>query len=171
MFMNEKNTSMLIILTGLILWLLYLCDAEMSRYGIYTIFSYNIHEVFAIIPLLSIITTVIWLISLILNMIKEKELKSNLFLATLLFVLFIGQTMYLSDRFQTVSTSFVTNIDEINTDKMEIIIKTDRHDVTLDCPMIVLNVLKTDGTEYGITYEWNKRNPSRGKLCIVQSVG
>ena len=87
------------------------------------------------------------------------------------FVLFIGQTMYLSDRFQTVSTSFVTNIDEINTDKMEIIIKTDRHDVTLDCPMIVLNVLKTDGTEYGITYEWNKRNPSRGKLCIVQSVG
>jgi len=142
----------------------------MSRYGIYTIFSYNIHEIFGIIPLLSIIITAIWLISLISKIIKEKNLKPYVLLTTLLLVLCIGQTMYLSNRSQTVSTSFVTTIDKINRDKMEIIIKTDRYDLTLDCPMIVLDVLKTDGTEYGITYEWNKNNPSYGKLCIVQSI-
>jgi hypothetical protein len=103
-------------------------------------------------------------------MIKEKNIKPNMLLTTLLLVLCIGQTMYLSNGFQTVSTSFVTNIDKINTDKMEIIIKTDRYDLTLDCPMIVLDLLKTDGTEYGITYEWNKKNPSHGKLCIAQSI-
>jgi hypothetical protein len=168
--MSEKSQSVLIVLTGLVLWIMYLSDAEMSRYGIYTIYSYNFHEVIAIIPLLSIVITVIWLISLVSKMIKAKKIKPNMLLTTLLLVLCIGQMMYLSNRYQTVSTSTVTNIDEINIDKMEIIIKTDRHDLTLECPMIILGLLKTDGTEYGITYEWNKKNPGYGKLCIVQSI-
>lgn len=165
-----KRKSILIILTGLVLWILYLCDAEMSRYGIYTIFSYNIHEIISIIPLLSIIITIIWLVSLVSIMLKSKNIKANILLTILLLVLSIGQMMYISNRSQTVISSFVTNIDKINAEKMEIIIETDKGNLTLYCPMIVLGALKTDDTEYYITYERNKKNPSYGKLCIVQSI-
>jgi hypothetical protein len=168
--MKEKSKRVLIILIGIIFWLAYFYDSDMSRYGIYTIFSYNTHEVLSAIPLLSITITMVWLISLAIKIIREKSIKAHMLLCILLIVLFIGQTIYIINKYQTVTTSFVTNIDRINRDKMEIVIDRDKHDLTLDCPMIVLDLLKTDGTEYGITYEWNKKDPSYGKLCIVQSI-
>lgn len=168
--MNEKKTSVIIIMTGLILWILYLSDAEMSRYGIYTIFSYSTHEIMSVIPFLGIIITVVWLLSLISKMIKEKNIKQHILLITILLVLCISQTIYIYNRSQTVTTSFVTTIDGIDPDHMEIITHNDGNDLRLYCPQIVLDALKTDGTEYGITYEWNKKNPGHGKLCIVQSI-
>ena len=165
-----KDKGVLIIIIGIILWMAYLYDSDMSRYGIYTIFSYNTHELLSIIPLLSIIITGVWILYLAIKFIREKIIKSHKLFCIFLIVLFIGQTMYIINRNQTVTTSFVTSIDRINTDKMEIVINTDKYDLALDCPMIVLDLLKTDGTEYGITYEWNKKNPSYGKLCIVQSI-
>lgn len=168
--MKDKNRNLFIVSIGIIFWILYLCDSEMSRYGIYTIFSYNTHEVLSIIPFLSITVTVVWLLGLIIKFIRDKSIKPNKFLCILLIILFIGQGMYILDESQIVTTSFVTDIDRINRDKMEIVIYTDEYDLTLDCPMIVLDLLKTDGTEYGITYEWNKKNPKYGKLCIVQSI-
>ena len=165
-----KDKGVLIIIIGIILWMAYLYDSDMSRYGIYTIFSYNTHELLSIIPLLSIIITGVWILYLVIKFIREKSIKSHKLFCIFLIVLFIGQTMYIINRNQTVTTSFVTSIDRINTDKMEIVINTDKYDLALDCPMIVLDLLKTDGTEYGITYEWNKKNPSYGKLCIVQSI-
>ncbi|MCT4563358.1 MAG: hypothetical protein N4A68_03385 [Maledivibacter sp.] len=168
--MKDKNRNLFIVSIGIIFWILYLCDSEMSRYGIYTIFSYNTHEVLSIIPFLSITVTVFWLLGLIIKFIRDKSIKANKFLCILLIILFIVQGMYILDESQIVTTSFVTDIDRINRDKMEIVIYTDEYDLTLDCPMIVLDLLKTDGTEYGITYEWNKKNPKYGKLCIVQSI-
>jgi glucan phosphoethanolaminetransferase (alkaline phosphatase superfamily) len=168
--MKEKSKGVLIIIIGIILWMAYLYDSDMSRYGIYTFFSYNTHEVLSIIPLLSIIITGVLILSLVTKIIREKSIKSHKFFCILLIVLFISQTMYIINKNQTVTTSFVTSINRINIDKMEIVINTDKYDLTLDCPMIVLDLLKTDGTEYGITYEWNKKNPSYGKLCIVQSI-
>jgi glucan phosphoethanolaminetransferase (alkaline phosphatase superfamily) len=167
---KEKNKSVFIIIIGIIFWMAYLYDSDMSRYGIYTIFSYNTHEVLSGIPLLSIIITGVWLLSLVVKIIRGKIIKSHKIFCILLIVLFITQMMYMLNKNQTVTTSLVASIDRINRDKMEIAIDTDKYDLTLDCPMIVLNLLKTDGTEYGITYEWNKKNPSYGKLCIVQSI-
>lgn len=168
--MKENNKSALIISIGFILWILYLCDSEMSRYGIYTIFSYRTHEIMSVIPLLCFIITLVWLLSLIVKSIRERNIKPHLFLGILLLVLCMSQSMYMQKRYQTVNTSFVSSIDRINREKMEIIIDKEEFDLTLDCPMIVLDLLETDGTEYGITYEWNKENPSYGKLCIVQSI-
>lgn len=168
--MKGKNKSVLIIIIGIIFWMAYFYDSDMSRYGIYTIFSYKTHEVLSAIPLLSFIITVVWLISLVIKIIREKSIKSHMLFCILMIVLFISQMMYMLNKNQTVTTSFVTSIDRINKDKMEIVIDTDKYDLTLDCPMLVLDLLKTDGTEYGITYEWNKKNPSYGKLCIVQSI-
>lgn len=169
--MKEKNSkSILIIIAGLALWILYLCDAEMARYGIYTIVSYNTHEVLSAVPLLSIIITAVWLVALIAKSGREKNIKSHMVLSVVLLVLCAAQVMYIQNNYQTVNTSLVTNIDKIDKDKMEIVIKTEEYDLILDCPMIVLDLLKTDGTEYVITYEWNKKSPGYGRLCIVQSI-
>lgn len=168
--MSGKYKNVLIILIGFILWILYLCDTEMSRYGIYTIFSYNTHEIMSALPLLIILITLVWLITLLSVMVREKNVKTHILLVIVLFVLFIGQSMYIINRYQTMNTTFITSIDRINNDKMEVVINTDGHGLTLECPMIVLGILKTDGTEYIITYEWNRKNPNRGKLCMVQSI-
>ncbi|MDF2544677.1 MAG: hypothetical protein K0S47_4395 [Herbinix sp.] len=168
--MREKIITALSLMIGLIFWILYLCDSEMSRYGIYTIFSYKTHEMMALIPFLSIIITAIWFLYKLIKIIKEKNIKSHLFLVILLFVLCTAQTNYILNESQTVVTSFVTSVERIETDKMLIVINSNGNDLILECPQVVLEVFKTDGTEYGITYEWNKRNPNHGKLCIAQCI-
>lgn len=168
--MREKFITVLTLAIGLILWILYLCDAEMSRYGIYTIFSYNTHEIMAIIPFLGIIITAIWFLYIFIKTIKEKNIKSHLFLVMLLFVLCAAQAKYILNASQSVETSTVTSVERIETDKMSIVINSNGNDLTLECPQVVLEMFKTDGTEYGITYEHNKRNPNHGKLCIAQCI-
>jgi hypothetical protein len=168
--MKEKFITALSIIIGVFLWMIYLFDAEMSRYGIYTIFSYRTHEMMSIIPFVCIIITAIWLLAVVIKVIKEKNIKSHLILGIILLVFFVVQTKYIYNAFQTVSTSFVTSIERIESDKMSIVINSNGNELTLECPQIVLEVFKTDGTEYGITYEWNKSNPNHGKLCIAQCI-
>jgi hypothetical protein len=167
--MKEKYCkSILVITSGLILWILYLCDIEMSRYGIYTIFSYNVHELLSLVPLVCIIITTGWLIFIITKTAKNKNIKLDIFLCILLFVLCGSQIIYINNRYQTRSTTFVSSIKSI--EKQEIFIDMEEYDLTLDCPMLVQDLLKTDGTVYSITYEWSKSNPNYGKLCMIQSV-
>ncbi len=168
--MKEKTITALTLIIGLFLWILYLCDSEMSRYGIYTIFTYSTHEIMALIPFLGVIITAIWFVYKLVKTIKERNIKSNLFLVILLFVLCVVQTKYIHNSSQTVVTSFVTSVERIETDKMSIVIDSNGNDLTLECPQVVLEMFKTGGTEYFITYEWNKRNPNHGKLCIAQYV-
>lgn len=169
--MKEKNNkSMLIITLGLILWILYLCDSEMSRYGIYTIFSYNVHELLSAVPFLCCIISIGWLIFLIVNSIRKKDNKSNIFLCILLLILCVTQINYIHNRSQTIYTSCVASIESIDREKLEIIINLGENSMTLDSPMLVQDLLKTDGTEYGITYEWKKSNSNYGKLCMIQSI-
>ena len=168
--MKEKFITALSIIIGVLLWMIYLFDAEMSRYGIYTIFNYRTHEMMGIIPFVCIIVTVIWLLTVVIKVIKEKNKRPHLILGIILLVFFGVQTKYIYNAFQTVSTSFVTSIERIESDKMSIVINSNGNELTLECPQIVLEVFKTDGTEYGITYEWNKSNPNYGKLCIAQCI-
>jgi uncharacterized membrane protein len=168
--MREKIITALTLMIGLILWILYLCDSEMSKYGIYTVFSYNIHEMMALIPFLGIIITAIWSLYKLIKIIKEKNIKSHLFLVILLIVLCTAQTKYILNTSQTAVTSIITSVERIMGDKMSIVINSNGNDLILECPQVVLEVFKTDGTEYYITYEWNKRNPNHGKLYIAQCI-
>jgi hypothetical protein len=36
--------------------------------------------------------------------------------------------------------------------------------------MLIHDLLKTDGTGYGILYEWNKSNSCKGKLFMIQDL-
>ena len=44
----------IVVLAGIWLWTFYIFQEELSRYGLYTIISYNIHEIASVIPFLCI---------------------------------------------------------------------------------------------------------------------
>lgn len=167
---HRRKIKIIISLIGILLWTIYLCDGEMSRYGIYTIFSYHMHELMGLIPLLSIILTVGWLIFFIVKCMKQKSMKSHQVVFLTLLAICVIQFLFIKTRYQAVTTSCVTAVKSIQENKMEITINKDSSDITLDCPMLVLYMIKADGTEYGITYEWNKSNPDHGKLCMIQAL-
>jgi hypothetical protein len=167
---DKRKDTVIIFLIALLLWLIYLCDSEMSRYGIYTIFSYNVHEVLGLIPILSIFITISWLLLSIVKSMKEKGKKSNRNLGLILLVLCVIQILFIKNQYQTWNTSCVTSVKSIQESKMEITINQNGTDIALDCPMLVLYMIKADGTEYGITYEWNKSDPEHGKICMIQAI-
>ncbi|HWT76280.1 MAG TPA: hypothetical protein VN258_16390 [Mobilitalea sp.] len=169
--MKKENIYRILLLSiGLILWLIFLCDHEMSRYGIYTIFSYNMHELLSMVPFLCLIFTFCWLISIIVVSVRNKDIKSDIFFGILLLVLCVSQFIYIHNQSQIRITSIVTSIEKIDREKLEIIIDTQEYSLTLDCPMLVQDLLQTDGTEYLITYENNKTSTKHGKICMIQSV-
>ncbi|MBE5966111.1 MAG: hypothetical protein E7255_03990 [Lachnospiraceae bacterium] len=170
MMAEKSSRSITTILIGLILWFLYICDSEMARYGIYTIFSYNVHEILSGIPYLCFLFTGGWLLVLITRSVHGKNIKSNLLLLVLLFVFCVAQFIYIHNQSQKVYTDCIASIKNIDTQKLEIEIDTGERTITLDCPMLLIDILKTDGTEYVILYEWSKSKPNYGKLSMVSFV-
>ena len=167
---ERNNKSTFIIIIGLIFWILYLCDAEMSRYGIYTIFSYSTHELLSAVPILCLIITICWLILILVRKFRKNNFKSDLFLSILLIILSVSQIVYLYNQSQTVLISCGARIERIDTTQLEIVIKTDERSVTLNCPMLAQSLIRADGTEYGITYEQRKSDLYYGKLCMIQLI-
>ena len=88
----------------------------------------------------------------------------------LLFALCVIQIIFIKNQYQIWSTSCVTSVKSIQESKMEITINQNGTDIILDCPMLVLYMIKADGTEYVISYEWNKSDPEHGKLCMIQAI-
>lgn len=170
MMAEKSNRNRIKILIGLSLWLLYICDSEMARYGIYTIFSYNVHELLSAVPFLCFLFTVGWLIVLFIRSVRGKNIKSNLSLIILLLVFCVAQFSYIHNQSQTVSTTCIATINSIDTQKLEIEINAGERTITLDCPMLLIDILKTDGTEYCITFEWIKTKPRYGKLSMIGSI-
>lgn len=169
--MKENHSkSIITILIGLMLWTIYLFDSEMSRYGMYSIVSYNVHELLALIPFVCIIITLCWFVFIFVQRIRKSEVKTNLLLGIIILTLGIAQISYIRNQSQLAYVSSVAKIESINEEKMEIVINTEGNRLTLDCPMLIQYLLKTDGTEYYITYEWNKSLPKQGKLCMIQSI-
>jgi len=167
---DKKKNAIIILLIALLLWSIYLSDYEMSRYGIYTIYSYNVHEILGLLPYLSIFITIIWLLLIIVKSMKEKDKKSKMGLGLFLLALCVIQISFIKIQYQTRSTSCVTSVKSIQESKMEITINQNGTDIVLDCPMLVLYMIKADGTEYGITYDWNKSSPEHGKLSMIQAI-
>lgn len=162
------NIGILIILIGLIFWIFYLFDSEMSRYGIYTMFSYRTHELLSGVPLLCLIITICWLIFILASIVRKTYYKSNVFLHILLLVLFFAQINYIHSQSQIINTSCITGIESMDKQNFTMVINSGDKSITLEYPMLLQDFLKTDGTEYGITYEWSRANPNSGKLTMVQ---
>lgn len=166
---KKLGYPLLFLLVGILLWVLFLCDAGMARFGIYTMVSYPIHEVISTFPYFCILVTIIWLSLLVAKSIKAKTFKENAIVISLLTVAFFLQGGYMSAQANlsgTVTSAFVESIDPV---KEEIVITNDNGKVTLECPMIIFSLLEID-KEYSIMYEWKKNNPTVGKVNLIQLI-
>ena len=60
-------------------WMFFLLEEELAFYGIYTLIDYRVHEIAAIIPMLAIPATVIFLVIEIVSIVKKKGEKRKMF--------------------------------------------------------------------------------------------
>lgn len=168
---NEKKAiRFLILMAVVLLWGLYLCDAEMSGYGMYHIFSYSVHEAMTLFPYLCLAATIGWLLYELIKGYRSREWKPRAFFCTLLLLLCLLQGSYLYARSKTISTTVVTQIEQIDREQGKIVIRAWDNSVELDCPMLVTGILEAGQKQYVITYEWKESRPDTGTLYMVQAV-
>lgn len=135
-------------------WLIFLCDQEMARYGIYTLFPYSVHEFLSALPLIFIAATAVWLLITPVSSIRRKA---------------FAQSYMLAARSHKVSVTGIATIRSIHPQALEAVaVKQDGSTITLETPVLLSEMLRTDGSEYLISYEYDSRNPSHGVLCMAQ---
>lgn len=166
---TNKGPSIAVILAGVCLWIVYLFDREMSHWGIYTIVDYNTHELLAIVPLVCMLGTIVWLIVLITASIKNKNFKSNMVMIVLLTILLAMQGNSVISQSNTVSTVTVARVVNIEPQKEEITIRNELGEVVLNCPMPIFELLELD-KEYLIDYQHQKETLNKGKVNLVQII-
>lgn len=70
--MEKRSKRAVVLLCGIGLWIFYLFQQELAEYGLYTIISYNVHELASVIPFLCMGTAVIWCGYLLVKAAKKK---------------------------------------------------------------------------------------------------
>lgn len=160
----------ILLLVGILLWTLYLCQLEMSRYGIYTLFSYSVHQVLSVVPFLGLAGTVFWLAAVLIRGRKAYDWKIRLPFAALLAVLLICQTVFLVGQTQLRTISIVTTVVSSNPLTEKVVIESGGGQVTLDCPALVQNMVELGDQQYMVTYEYRNGKPNEGTLCMIQRV-
>lgn len=70
--MGKQSKRIIVLLSGICLWIFFIFQEELSRYGLYTLTSYNVHEIASFIPFLCIGTAIIWCGYLIVKVAKRQ---------------------------------------------------------------------------------------------------
>lgn len=70
--MNKRAKRIIGIFIGLLLWGFFFIQNEFAFYGIYSLISYNVHELSSLIPMVCILATAIWMIVIIKKMFQKK---------------------------------------------------------------------------------------------------
>lgn len=155
----------------LILWLCYLCDQVMSRYGIYEIFSYSAHELLSTVPLVCSGVTAVAFAVMLVKGLRRRDLGRRAVVLALLAALTVGQGLYLRQQSQMASTTTTITVQSLDSRTQTLQGQTaDGTPVELTYPMLVGDLLRTDGTEYSISYEHVREQPQRGQLTMVWAV-
>lgn len=169
--MSKRKSRAAVSVIGICLWVIFLLEEELAGYGIYTIISYNVHEVMAVIPLAIITITFIWLILLIVKMVKKKNDKDDIIFALILLIFTILQGYYfhsMSGRHTATLFATVESVDSVSTEMK--VCTEDGQIIAMQTPELVCNMVRTDGTEYFITYSFDEENPLEGKLRMISFV-
>ncbi len=166
--MAKQSRRIIALLSGACLWIFFLFQEEMANYGLYTLVSYSLHEIAALIPYLSIVLTAAWAVYLLSCIVKKRSDRSDQLFAALLLVLVILQGCYLH-HVSTIRTSTLpVTVESIDEQKGEIVaVGVDGHKIVLKTPMLAYHMMKTDGQTYYITYGHHKDDPTKGTLYMV----
>lgn len=155
-YMEKRSKRAVVLLCGIGLWIFYLFQQELAEHGLYTIISYNVHELASAIPLLCMGTAVIWCGYLLVKAAKKKcDGQDKIFVGILLVIIFLlGHYVY--QEASGVSVTVAATVESVDMQKGEIVIKDpEGKAVTLESPELVNGMIETDGQEYLITYEQN----------------
>ena len=171
--MIKQCKRIIILLSGLCLWVFYIFQEEMANYGIYTLVSYSLHEIASLIPLLSAGMTTAWAVYLLVCIVKKKSDHSDKIFVAILLALIILQGCYLHHVSNICTTTALVTVESINEQQGEIVAigvngyTAAGRRVVLKAPMLAYNIMETDGQTYCITYGHNKNNPTEGILYMV----
>ncbi len=166
---NKKCRLMASMLICIALWVVYIFENEMSRYGIYTLVDYGIHEILSIVPFICVIANIVFISNIVRDMIKNKRIYSNIVVTILLSITLLLQVQFFIEKFNTITIIAITQVISVDADKEEITISSGNKDIVLTCPMPILKLLEVDG-EYLITYETTNESSNKGNVNQIQII-
>ena len=166
---NTKAKRIIIILIGVCLWTFYILQNELANYGIYSVVSYQIHEIASIIPVVCICGSVIWFVRLLYTSIKKKS--SDILFAIVLLCIILLQGIYLHSmsKHSTTSVVKIVSVDEMQNRLVVEQVESGKV-IELESLMLVNNMVELEGQTYLVTYSWKEKNPNKGKLTMIQKV-
>lgn len=169
--MTRLLTQVILLLLGVCLWIIYILQEEMARYGMSI--SYPLHERATYIPVFCVVVTVIWLCCLLERLVRRRSILPDALFAVILIGALFLQGGYMEQKFQTNSTTLmVAEVVSVYNRHNEIVVRAiDGTEITLDCPQLVKRMLTKGGQKYSITYEWQDDSPNEGVLCAIQRQG
>lgn len=166
--MEKQSKRIIVLLSGICLWGFFIFQEELSRYGLYTLISYDVHEIASIIPAVCIGTAIIWCGYLMVKVIKRQGCRDDLiFMMILLVIIFLlGHFIYRTSHSGSVSViSEVESIDRVNG---EIVIKNiEGQLMTLQSPELINGLLETDGQKYLITYDAKVNSEGKRRVQMI----
>lgn len=165
----EKTTKRIIgIVVGFLLWAFFFIQEEFAFYGIYSLISYNVHEISSFIPLICLLVTIIWLVFLIKQIIQKKAAKADKRFALLLVILLMLQMNYFSIQKQKVSATMVVTIQSVDSRNGTIKVINangdEKHAIVLEAPDLFRNMVVAGEQRYLVSYDYEKNNPNVGRL-------
>ena len=169
-YMEKWSKRAIVLLCGLSLWIFYFFQQELSKYGLYTIISCNVHEVASVIPFLCIGTAVIWCGCLLMKAVKKKKCdgQDKVFIGILLVIIFL-LGYYVYQDASGVSVTVVSTVERVDMQKGEVVIRdSEGKKVTLESPELVNGMLETNGAEYLITYEWDGKTSELQWISLIE---
>ena len=166
-FSRRAVYSALGVLAMVVFWLVFFWQERLADMGDYRYFSYRFHEMISIGIIIVPVAALVWLAALLLKTWKQKSLRKNGALLLVLLLLVSFHTGYFIRQQGNWSTSGLYEVVEVP-DAYHIVIQRGDGLMTLEVSPMVANLVKTDGTAYMITYEWNERNPHEGVLEYIE---
>lgn len=171
--MKKQSKRIIVILSGLCLWIFFIFQEEMANYGIYTLVSYSLHEAASLIPFLSIGLTAAWAAYLLICVVKKTSDRSDKIFAAVFLALVVLQGCYLHHVSNACTSTAFVMVESINERQGEVVaVGVDGyadagHRMVLKAPMLACHMLETNGQTYLITYGHHKNNPTEGTLYMV----
>lgn len=159
--------SALGVLAMVVFWLVFFWQERLADMGDYRYFPYRFHEMISLGILIVPLAALVWLLVLLRRTKKEKSWRKNGALLLILLLLTAFHTGYFLDQQGTWSTSGLYEIQEVP-DEYHIVIEHRDGLMVLEVSPMVANLVKTDGTAYMLTFEWNERSPNQGVLEYIE---
>lgn len=150
-------------------WLVYLWQEALADMGNYRWFPYSFHEVYTLGYLLVPLLTLVWLTVVLVRTVRRRTWRQNGAMLAVLAVLLAAQGGYLRDQASLVHTITWCQVMSVP-DEYHIVIEGGEGQVTLSTTPLVANLVQTDGTVYGFSYDSRRDSPDQGQLRFVYGI-